>query len=84
MSPDEVAVEQPQDRGLGNPLGEVEIVLGHGLRLGEPRLAEPPLEGSLLAGSLLDAKERGQDFQQGTPLTGRLVEHFAVALGDLR
>ena len=36
-------IEQPQDLLLGNPLGEVEIVLDQGFLLGEPCLAQSPL-----------------------------------------
>ena len=60
---DEVAIEEPEDGRLGDPLGETEIILSEGLRLGQPRLVESPLKGSLLAGSLLQADQRGQDLQ---------------------
>src|ERR1700677_2580247 len=50
---DEIAVEQPQDRRLGDSLGEVELILGQGLLLGESCLTQSPLEGALLPGGLL-------------------------------
>jgi len=65
-------------------LGEVEIVLGHGLGLGEPRLVQPPLESSLAGGPLAPDDQRGQDLQHGAAFAAGLIEHFAVALGDLR
>src|SRR5271155_3059217 len=72
---DEVAVEQPLDRGLGNPLRELEIVLRHGLLLGEPCLPQPPLESRLLAGSLFQAEEYSQDLQHRAPFAGCLIQH---------
>src|SRR3954454_15568518 len=47
---DEVAVEQAHDSGLGDPLGELEVIFSQGLLLGKPRLTQPPLESSLLTG----------------------------------
>ena len=84
MLRNEVAVEEPQDRRLGDSLGKGEIILGHGLRLGEPCQAQPALEGSLLAGGLLEADQSRQDLQHRAPFAGCLIEHFAVAPGDLR
>src|SRR5208337_2978900 len=83
VPPDEVAVEEPEDRRLGDPLGEVEIVLGQGLRLGEPRLAESTLQRSLLTSRLLQAKKRGQHLHHRITFTSRLVEHFAISPSDL-
>src|SRR5512135_3716919 len=71
------------DRRLGDLLGEAEVVIGQGFQLGEARLAESPLQRSLLTGGLLQAKERGQHFQHRAAFASRLVEHFAVSPGDL-
>jgi hypothetical protein len=56
VAPDEVAIKEPQDRGLGDPLGDVELALGEGLSLRQPCPPESPFEGALLARRLLDAK----------------------------
>ena len=68
---DEVAVEQTHDGGLGNAFGEVEVVVGQGLLLGEACLPQAPLQGTLLADGLFHADERGQHFQHGRCLCGR-------------
>ena len=79
----EVAVEQPQDGLLGDPLGEVEFVflerlaLGAGGR-GRSAAARPPAGG----GDFL-ADERDQHIEHGTLLAGRLIEHFLVDFRDM-
>src|SRR5208337_2283631 len=70
VPPDEVAVEEPEDRRLGD-------------RLGEPRLAESTLQRSLLTCRLLQAKKRGQHLHHRITFTSRLVEHFAISPSDL-
>jgi hypothetical protein len=84
VSLDEIAVEQPQDRRLGDSLGEVELILGQGLLLGKACLVQSPLEGSLLTGGLFQADQGGQDLQHRAAFAGRFIEHFAVALGNLQ
>ena len=81
---DEVAVEQAHDRGLGDSLGEPEVVIGQGLLLGKPRLTQPPLESSLVAGSLFKPDQDRQNFQEGAPFASGFVKHLTVALGDLQ
>src|SRR6516165_10798996 len=58
---DEVAVEQPQDRSLGDSLGELEVVFGQGLLLGKPGFTHSPLESSLLTGGLFHSDQYCQD-----------------------
>ena len=81
---DEVAVEQADDGGFGNAFGEVEVVVGQGFLLGEPRLVQAPFQGALLADGLFHADERGQHLQHGRAFAGGFVEHFAIALGDFQ
>ena len=42
----------------------------------------PPLQGPLPADGNFFADQGGQHVQHGTPLAGRLVEHFLVQFGD--
>src|SRR5271154_4284528 len=57
---DEVAVEQSHDRGLGDPLGDLEVVFSQGLLLGKPRFPYPPLESSLLPGGPFQPEQERQ------------------------
>jgi hypothetical protein len=45
---------------------------------------QSPLEGSLPPGGLFQAEQYGQDLQHGAPFASRLIQDFAVALGNLR
>src|SRR5713101_1695839 len=58
---DEVAVEQAYDRGLGDSLGELEVVFSQGLLLGKPCFTQPPLESSLLTGGLFKPDQNRQN-----------------------
>ena len=78
----EVAVEQPQDGLLGDPLGEVEVVLLERLAFRQAGAVNPPLQGPLPADGDFFADQGGQHVQHGTPLAGRLVEHLLVQFGD--
>src|SRR5262249_11130695 len=78
-----VAVKQAQDRGLGDSLGELEVIFSKGLLFGKPGLSRPPLESSLLTGRLLKPDQDRQNFQEGVPFVCGFVENGAVALGDL-
>src|SRR5437016_5327343 len=80
---DEIAVEQPHDRGLGDPLGELEVVFRQGLWLGKPCFTQPPLESSLLTGGLFQPDQDRQNLQEGAPFASRFIQHFAVGFGDL-
>src|SRR5947199_9664846 len=80
---DEIAVEQPHDRRLGNPLGEVEIILLQGLSLGEPCLSQPSLESSLLATAGFETEKPSQYLQHRAPFAGRFIQHLAIGPGDL-
>src|SRR6478672_10737372 len=79
---DEVAVEQAHDRGLGDPLGELEVVFSQGLLLGKPRFTQPPLESALLSGGLFQPDQDRQNLQEGAPFATGFIENLAVALGD--
>src|SRR6516162_390072 len=81
---DEIAVEEPQDRCLGDSLGELEVVFSQGLWFGKPRLPQPPLKSALLTGGLLNPDQDRQNFQEGGPFASGFVENLAVALGDLQ
>src|SRR6476661_5389725 len=81
---DEIAVEQAHDRGLGDPLGEREVVFSQGLLLGKPCFTQPPLQSSLLTGGLFQPDQDRQNLQEGAPFATCVIENFAVALGDLQ
>ena len=78
----EVAVEQPQDGLLGNPLGEGEVVLLQGLAWRQPGPLDASLQGPVVADGGFFADQGGQHVEHGILLAGRLVEHFLVELGD--
>src|SRR5208337_4368765 len=78
---DEVAVEQPKDRGLGDSLGELEVVFSQGFWLGQPRFTHPPLESSLLTGGLFHSDQYGQDLQKGAAFASCFIQNLAIALG---
>src|SRR5436309_12465178 len=80
---DEVAVEQAHDRGLGDSLGELEVVFSQGHLLGKPRFTQPPLESSLLTGGLFQPDQDRQNLQEGAPFASRFIQHFAVGFGEL-
>jgi hypothetical protein len=54
---DEAAVEQPQDRDLGDSLGELEVVFSQSLGLGKLRFTHSPLESALLMRSLFHSDQ---------------------------
>src|SRR5208337_2981949 len=79
---DEVAVEQPHDRGLGDSLGELEVVFSQSFWLGQPRFTHPPLESSLLTGGLFHSDQYRQDLQKGAAFASCFIQNLAIALGD--
>jgi hypothetical protein len=80
---DEVAVEQAHNRGLGNPLGELEVIFSQGLSLRKPRFAQLPLESPLLTGGSFKPKQDRQNLQEEAPIASRFIQHSAVGFGDL-
>src|SRR4029077_11295338 len=81
---DEVAIEQPHDRGLGDSLGELEVVFSQSFWLGQPRFTHPPLESSLLTGGLFHSDQDRQDLQKGAAFASCFIQNLAIAPGDHR